>query len=104
MLRLSKILSLLYFLALSANAFYVPVSRVLSINVLRCTSIHPNVSGTEDPLSNSNTSVDTRRVVIIGAGVGGLGCAARIAAQTENVEIVVIEKNSRDMLGKEACI
>lgn len=43
------------------------------------------------------------RVVIIGAGVGGLSTAARIAKETrdwsETVEIVVVEKNGNDMIG-----
>ena len=40
-----------------------------------------------------------QRVVIIGAGVGGLATAARISSQMPNVEVIVLEKNSRNKLG-----
>jgi len=42
---------------------------------------------------------DYQRVVIIGAGVGGLATAARISHQLPNTEVVVLEKNERDKLG-----
>lgn len=61
-------------------------------------------SSDEAPSSSTTHSPDKRRVVIIGAGVGGLASAARIAAETkdweENVEVVVLEKNGRDMIGE----
>ena len=40
-----------------------------------------------------------RRVVVIGAGVGGLATAARLASQLPSVEIIVLEKNSREYVG-----
>ncbi len=42
---------------------------------------------------------NTPRVVIIGAGVGGLATAARIASQVPAAEIRVLEKNGRDNVG-----
>ncbi|KAL7528206.1 hypothetical protein ACHAXR_002325, partial [Thalassiosira sp. AJA248-18] len=43
-----------------------------------------------------------QRVVVIGAGVGGLATAARISSQlttTHDAEIIVLEKNGRDHVG-----
>jgi len=44
-------------------------------------------------------SKNPQRVVIIGAGVGGLATAARVSSQLPNVEIIVLEKNDRNKLG-----
>ncbi|KAL7481227.1 hypothetical protein ACHAW6_006906 [Cyclotella cf. meneghiniana] len=53
--------------------------------------------------TTASSSSQKHRVIIIGSGVGGLASAARIAAETRQwkdpVEIVVIEKNSRDKVG-----
>ena len=61
------------------------------------------IQESDETLVSVGTSSRKHRVIIIGAGVGGLASAARIAAETRNwnedVEIVVVEKNARDMIG-----
>ena len=49
--------------------------------------------------TNIESKSNHQRVVIIGAGVGGLATAARISSQMPNAEVVVLEKNERDKLG-----
>jgi len=49
--------------------------------------------------TNTASKSDHQRVVIIGAGVGGLATAARISSQMPNTEVIVLEKNERDKLG-----
>jgi len=56
---------------------------------LLCTAFSINIA------SESNN----QRVVVIGAGVGGLATAARISSQMPNTEVVVLEKNERNKLG-----
>lgn len=44
------------------------------------------------------------RVMIIGSGVGGLATAARLASTVgDDVDVVVLEKNPREQLGKIQC-
>lgn len=81
--------------------------RAFHITKRRVNCIHPSklnaTPSTETPSLRSYVS-GRRRVVVIGAGVGGLASAARIATETskweDTVEIVVIEKNGRDMMGE----
>ncbi|KAL7544592.1 hypothetical protein ACHAWF_012242 [Thalassiosira exigua] len=39
------------------------------------------------------------RVVVVGAGVGGLATAARVASRSDDAEVVVVEKNGPDARG-----
>jgi hypothetical protein len=82
----------------AADAFFVPKTGNIKLAPSR-------ESRTDDSLSSTGTNPEEKhRVVIIGAGVGGLATAARIASETRkwgnDVEIVVVEKNSRGMIGK----
>ena len=48
--------------------------------------------------------VGTTRVVVVGGGVGGLAVASRLASsfsssETENVQVILLEKNSRETVG-----
>ena len=89
------------------DAFILPTVRTTGIKALLT-----KVSANTDTDTSSSITTDPskqRRVVIIGAGVGGLACAARIAAETRrwddnDVEIIVVEKNPRDMIGKSTLI
>ena len=49
--------------------------------------------------TNTASKSQRQRVIIIGAGVGGLATAARISSQLPNTEVVVLEKNDRNKLG-----
>jgi NADPH-dependent 2,4-dienoyl-CoA reductase/sulfur reductase-like enzyme len=88
---------------------------LFTILTLPAVAFHATTSNSKPNLSirGASSSVESqaldcdcikRRVVIIGAGVGGLASAARIAAETKKwedgeVEVVVVEKNGKDMIG-----
>ena len=57
---------------------------------------HQSITAVDGVTTNNHK----QRVVIIGAGVGGLATAARISSQlSEDVEVIVLEKNSREYVG-----
>jgi len=55
-----------------------------------CTAFSNNIASSES---------NHQRVVIIGAGVGGLATAARVSSQLPNTEVIVLEKNDCNKLG-----
>ena len=103
--RLSVCLLSLLSLSLSfAAAFYCPRSIThLPLSEQDAAKSRAITQESDETLASLDTSSNKRRVIVIGAGVGGLASAARIAAETRNwdedVEVVVVEKNAREMIG-----
>ena len=95
---------ILSLVSLAANAFHTP-TRSCSVPLIQSALYQtPEIQGRSNTLSSIRRDPSKkRRVVIIGAGVGGLATAARIAKETrgwsDDVEIVVVEKNGKDMIG-----
>lgn len=69
------------------------------VGALALTALQSN--DTPTPEHDGNRKL---RVVIIGSGVGGLATAARLASTVgDDVDVVVLEKNPREQLGKIQC-
>ena len=52
------------------------------------------------PQPSSYSSRRTQRVIVVGAGVGGLATAARIKSTSPtNTDVIILEKNSREKVG-----
>ena len=86
-----------------AHAYIIIMSRCLGlfIALIMC-ALHPySLHALSSPQSSSSPPPRrTQRVIVVGAGVGGLATAARIKSTSPtNTDVIILEKNSREKVG-----